>query len=153
MSDALKAKVAAVNRCHAEAMKLFPQMVAIFAPLVGQKLDKVDGGLLEKIKKLLPEFPNTHKLQIFRGSSSYSLYWTVKTCEMIGSTHTCCYHEIGVYIGNMNNGVLTSLHDSFSARSDYTVDEVAALRVDYKAKKKAADEAHSALSHFGEYDR
>jgi len=151
MSDALKARVVAVNRCHAEAKRVFAEMVAVFTPLVGQKLDKADGGFLEKIKKLLPATPNTPRLQVYRGSSSYSLYFVVKTCEVCdGHGH---YHEIGVYVGNMENGVLTSMYENFSARDDYTVEDVLQKRADYRAAKAVFDKAQSALHPFGEHDR
>lgn len=153
MSDRLIAKVAAVNRCHAAAKELFPQLVAIFTPLVGQKLEKASGGLLQKIRALLPEFPNTQQLQIYRSSSAYSLTWNVKTCELT-PPNGCVYHEVGVYVGSMSNGILTSVSENLSElRSDYTVEEVLRLRANYTVLKNAAQNAYGLLSDFGEYDR
>lgn len=152
-SPALVAKVAAINRCHKEAKRVYAEMVAIFAPLMGQKLDKADGSFLEKIRKLLPQMPNSARLQVYRMSSGYSLGFNVKTCEMIEGTHGCLYHEIGVYVGDMNNGVLVKMYDKFSARDDYTIEEVLQKRNEYGKAKEAFDAAQSALHPFGEHDR
>ena len=152
MSNALEAKVAAVNRANAAANELYPQMVAIFSPLVGRRLDKASGGFYDKIKKLLPVLPNTQQLQIFRSSSNYALGFTVKTCEL-NPPHGCFYHEVGVNIGSMTHGVLTDMQTYSPRRSDYTVEEVLDLRAQYIVKKNAAQQAYSAINEFGEYDR
>lgn len=147
----LAAKVKVVNRCNAEAKKLFAQLHEIFEPFVGQKIEKADGGLMEKVKKLLPELPNTYSLGTYKLSSPYSLGWNVKSGETVDNR--AIYHDVSVYIGTMSNGVLTGLYDSFDARDDYTVEEIANLRADYKIKKKAAEAAESKLFPFGEIDR
>lgn len=147
----LEAKVVAVNRCHSEAKKLFAQLREAFLPFVGQKIDKADGGLLEKVKKLLPEIPNTYSLSAYRSSSRYSLAWNVKSGETVDNR--AIYHDVSIYIGDMSDGILTGLHDTINLRDDYTAEEVLNLRADYKAKKKIAEEAESKLFPFGEIDR
>jgi len=156
--NSLQAKVIAVNRCHLEATRLFPIMATIFAPLLGKQLDKASGGFLEKVKKLLPELANSHKLQIHRISTDYSLAFAVKTCELYPHDNksfgdNSLYHEVGVYIGDMKNGVLTSLAKEPQLRCDYSVEEVNNKREAVKSAKKVLSDAESALQDFELYDR
>lgn len=154
MSDnATIAKVKAVNKAHGYANKLCADLQATFAPLVGQKIEKADGGLLAKVAKLLPEFPHSPSLHVYRYISNYSLAWSVKTCEHIADTCGCLYYDVTVYVGDMRDGVLVKLSDPCVFRTDYTVAEVDAKREAYRAAKSAAGAAQSALYPFGEYDR
>lgn len=151
--NALAAKVKAVNKANAEAAKLLPKLVEIFRPLVGQQVLKAAGGLLLKVEKVLPEFPDTHGLMVYRHSSNYNLAWTVKTCENIEGTHGCLYHEVTIYVGNLNGCVLTDLNTTqMELRTDYTVEEIEAARKKYEEVRRIADEARSALYPFGEHD-
>jgi len=149
----LENKVKAVNQAHLYAKHLYERMTEIFKPLVGQKLEKVDGTFLEKIRKLLPELPNTPSLSVYRGGSNHSLYWNVRTTVWDNATdgqHQ--QHEVGVYVGNMHNGVLESMMEREDYRTDYTADEIEVKRETYKEAKKIADAAMSALHPFGEND-
>ena len=160
-SSALAAKVAAVNAANAEAIRLHPILSAVFAPLIGSKIEKVDGPLLESVKKLMPALPNTVALSVFRSPSRYSLVWTVKACESYDGgtrfTNGCIYHETSCYIGELDGAILKALvpfeNTLKGVRTDWTENEVAALRAKAEATKKAASEALSALHPFGEYDR
>jgi len=157
----LKAKVTAVNRVNEYAVRLFDQMRAIWLPHVGQKILKVDGGLLEKYNKLLPVLPrdNHRGIFVYRHTSDYSLAWTVKTNEPDSGdpsgSHTVLYHEATVYVGDLRGLTLEKVYDTFrgDARTDYTEAGVLALRADFEAKKKLFEDARSALYPFGEYDR
>jgi hypothetical protein len=149
--ERLRAKVAAVNRAHKYAIEIQPELIAIFAPFVGQKVMKI-GGLMEKFKKLLPEFPNTVPLSVYRHVSDYSLAWTVKTCESYGE-HSCLYYEVTVYIGDLHHGVLTKVsNQSYEFRTDYTKQEIEEKRQQYQKAKRAADDARNNLYPFGESD-
>ena len=152
MTQKLAAKVKAINKAHKYANELWPTLAEMFRPLVGERITKVDGTLFAKIVKDFPKFTNTHDLQVYRHGSNYSLAWTVKTSEM-DSLNTCCYYETTLYVGDIDNGVLTKMSEPYTARTDWTSEEVVALRLDYKEKKKLADNALSALCNFGEYDR
>lgn len=155
MSNAAVAKVNAVNRANKYANYIYPLLREVFAPLVGQQVVKVNGDLLAKFEKLvsLHTPKNSGGLQVYRHRSDYSLAWVVKTCEMIQGTHSCVYHEVVVYIGNLRGQILTELCTPFQGRTDYTVSEVEENRKAYEAAKKAANEAQSKLWPFDEYDR
>lgn len=71
----LEAKVKSVNQAHKYANELRPILTELFRPLVGEKVEKADGQLLEKVKKLLPAFPCTPQLNVYKLASSYSLAW------------------------------------------------------------------------------
>jgi len=160
-SNALAAKVAAVNSANAEAQRLFPILSAIFAPLVGCKVEKVDGSLLASVAKLLPDPLST--FHVYRQSSRYSMAWIVKGSENYQTGHdigtqygTAAYHEAVIYIGDLDGQTLKSLYgpeNITKLRTDYTAEQVAELRKVCSAAKQAARDAESALSHFGEYDR
>lgn len=151
--EKLVAKVKAVNRANEEASKMFPLLAESLKPFLGKQVIKKEGGLLEKVKKVLPALPNDVRLQVFRHTLSCSLAWTVKTCEMIGQTHTCLYHEVTVYVGELDRGVLVRFESHpFNGRTDYTAEEVESLRAQYAAAKKLADIARNNLHPFGEYD-
>jgi hypothetical protein len=153
----LEAKVAAVNAAHSYALTLYTTLRPVLEPFVGQQIEKADGGLLQKVAKLLPELPYTHNLAVIRNSSTYSLIWSVKACESYpsssGDTNFAVYHEISVYVGHMEGNKLVSFYDPPDFKTGYTVKEVEALRAAYRKAKNAADAALSAIQHFGEYDR
>lgn len=100
----LAARVKGVNRAHAYAKKLYEQLVPIFKPLVGTKIFKADGTLLQKIKEQLPELSCTPGLHVHKNSSDYSLSFSVRTSEDVNGL--AYYHSVSVYIGEVRNGVL-----------------------------------------------
>ncbi len=163
-TTSLAAKVAAVNRANAESARLHAALTPIFAPLVGCKILKADGTLLESVKKLLPEMPNTHALSTYReqrASSGYSLLWQVKAAEGYQresergtDRNTATYHETAVYIGELDGNVLTRLlpYDASLRRTDWTPEEVAQLRREAEEAKKAARDAEGKLHEFGLFD-
>lgn len=152
--SALAAKVAAVNNANRYANALHPLLTEALAPFIGCKVIKVDGSLLKTIQAALPTFPNTVPLSVYRGSSGYSLYWVVKTCEGI-APHGCVYHEVSVYVGKLNGQTLESWDGCKwePHRTDWTPDEVAELREKAEKAKRAASDAESAVHEFGMYDR
>jgi hypothetical protein len=147
----LAAKVKATNKANAYAMEIYDKLAAVFAPLVGQKIEKADGSLLAKVQKLLPEFISGVPMHVYRYNSNYSLMYVVKTCESI-PPHTCTYYEASCYVGEMRDGVLTKLCNRPQLRTDYTVDEIKAARKAYAEAQKLADDAKGKLHPFGEYD-
>lgn len=149
----LEARVRGVNAANDYANKLYPRLLSIFANFVGEKIEKVDGDLLLKVKKGVDSLglENTPKLHVYRHRSNYSLAYTVKTCEVVdGGAY---YHETTVYVGDMSNGVLTKILPAPAFKTDYKAVDVAAARLVYDLACKAASEAQSALFPFGEYDR
>lgn len=152
----LEARVRGVNAAHAYASTLTPLLRERFTPLVGQKVVKNDGTLLAKFAGLLPEFPNGVKLHVYKHVSAYSLAWTVKTCEVdvVDGTGHAYYYETVVYVGDLANGVLTSIErHPCTLRTDYTVEDVVKVRKEFEVARKVFEDARSALYPFGEYDR
>ena len=145
----LEARVKARNRAAQVATELQKVLREFFAPLEGEKILKVDGGLLAK--HILPEFPRDSGLMVYRHASDYSLAWVVKTNENIEGKQSCVYEEVVIYVGELNNQVLTSLSPE-SDWTTHTAEKVVELRKQYKEVKDLADKAKSRLHPFGEYD-
>jgi len=157
----LEARVRAVNATNAAANEIYAPLVAAFEPFVGQKILKADGhSFLQKVAKAVPEFvhrrgeaPYWSSMSYCRLRGDYSLVWECKACENILNDHGCTYHATSVYIGELQNGVLTKILPQHVYRTDYSVAEIIRLRAEYEVAKKIHDEAKSALNPFGEYDR
>ncbi len=155
-SQRTAAKVKAVNRAHRVAMEVWQTMHDIFAPLVGEKLDKADGAFLVKIAKLLPKLPHDHGIRVLRTGAPYSLAWEITCNEPVGDGETSLYFGISTYVGNMRDGVLTDLghHDEKPMyRTDHTVEELLKLRADCSKAKIAYGVARTSMWPFDEeYD-
>jgi hypothetical protein len=151
MTKILEARVKLVNRAHAYAKELHTKLLEVFTPFVGTKVVKVDGTLIEKIKKLVPDKHPDDIHHVYHDRSDYSLGYVVKTC--IGVDGIAYYHDVHVSVGELRDGVLAALRPDYKTRSDYTVDEVLANREDFKVKEAEFRAARDALYPFGEYDR
>lgn len=155
-AEVLAARVRIVNRAHETANQLARVLKERFAPLVGKKIEKAGGQILEKYKGLLPEFPHDHNLMVYKHTSNYSLAWTVKTSEtvpMVGVGHAY-YYEVTFYVGDLQGDTLKNIatHET-NFRTDFTAEEVEKNREAFKVAQKAFEDARSALYPFGEYDR
>lgn len=152
----LEARVKAINNANKYALEICPILQEFFRPYIGQKVEKADGSLLAKIADKMPSLANGNELRVYKHSSDYSLAWIIKTsenCEFNGTFHSCIYHETVVYVGKLDGSILKSISNPFSAKCDYSVEEVLKLReINYKAKETARL-TESALYPFGEYDR
>jgi len=153
----LAAKIEAVNIAHVYAMQLWKELTEFFRPYVGTAVETKGGPLMAKIQAKLPIFANTHKLMVYRHVSNYSLAWTVKACVPYHSEHggdIAVYHEITVYIGDLQGQTLTKLCESYqeppALRSDYTVEEVLANKAAAKKAKAAYEAARDKCYPFGE---
>jgi hypothetical protein len=106
----LEARVKAANSCREVASKLYEPLTKVFTDLIGKKICKTDGTLLEKYKKNLENvlIPNTHELSIYRHHSDYSLAWSIRACVLNGNSG-CYYDEVTLYIGVLNDQVLTEI--------------------------------------------
>lgn len=150
----LQARVKAVNNAHEYAPKLFKLLTEVFAPFVGQQIEKADGTLLAKIVKVCPELPSGNRVSVYRNRNRYSLCYYVKTCESIEGHCSCVYYECAVTIGDMENGTLKTINqEAPTYRSDYTPEEIKTKRQAHKVAQQKADEARYALGVFGESDR
>jgi len=155
----LIARIEARNRAGEVANELFPKFLAIFKPLAGQKVCKVDGPFTKKVAEQLPpsNYPDKWPkptVMYYRNRSDYTVSFTVKTCAS-DNDGSCAYEEVTVYICDLSNGVVQTdgrWYDPPNCRTDYNVDEVKRLRAVYEAKKAEADKARSDLHPFGEFD-
>lgn len=145
----LKAKIDAVNKVNALRNQFLPMLINVVTPFVGQQIIKVDGELTAKFKKVLPPFPNNNSEMIYRSRSDYSLCFNAKT--------SCCcegiwvYHEAGMYVAHLQDGIITSMYEvNETYKTDYKLEEILELRKVCEAKRKAYDNARSALGEFGE---
>jgi hypothetical protein len=144
----LEANITATNNANDAANKLQDRLLPIFAPLVGQNLFKVDGSLLAKIAKLVPDLPYTDRLRYHREGSSYVLSWTVTASENYGDSY-CTYARASARIGLLENGVLTSLIGPMNLKTDYQLAEVLAARETAKEAERVFNAAKGACDPFG----
>jgi hypothetical protein len=148
----LSARVEATNAANRYAMELRPKLAAALRPFVGCKVFKVDGSLTKAVESALPKLPNEPRLHVRRNGGSMS--WVVQVSVYVPEYQGRMSHDAYVYVGDVRGGVLENVNDKpLNLRTDYTAGEVQSKRAEYKRLKKLADEALSALSHFGEFDR
>jgi hypothetical protein len=150
-NEKLAALVAAENKVVSYQQQLYPQLAAMFGPLVGKQIVKGDGTLLAKYKALLPELPSSPSLNVFYVKDNFSLRWTVKVSEPV-PPNGCVYREVSLYVGSLRDGVLTEIADPPQDRSDFTVEEILRKRADVEAADEALRGAKAALCPFGMYD-
>jgi len=153
----LDARVKATNMINAWANKVGPILLERFRPLVGVKLLKVDGSFLEKYKHLC-EIPLPDKMHRYhRDNSGYWLSFNLDVCVSVEGYEGCIYEKNHVHIGNFDGQTLKDVRNaplaSETLRTNYTAEEVIALRAEFDRCKKIAQQAESALYPFGEYDR
>jgi hypothetical protein len=138
----ITAKVQALNNCNELINFWKPKLIEIFEPYLGQKVVKIDGQVLSKIK--LPEFPCNPKTHIWRYLSEYSLAWQAQASFYDG--HYNCIHHSVFYIGNLSDQVLTELHKNDKPlRTNYTVEEFKNAYEHFRSCETALNNARSAI--------
>jgi hypothetical protein len=144
-------KVAVVNRANREALALYDRLVPILAPLLGKKVAKIDGGLLETVKKMLPaDADYDPALTVYRRAALDDLQWGVRAMEL-GSMRGVESYELNVVVGHLrNHGILSAIAFRPDLRCDYTVEEIREKRAAAKAAKRAYEAAKSECWPFGE---
>jgi len=153
MNKSLKPKVEAVNRANKYMNELAVKLVAFFGPLVGKEILKADGSLLAKYAKQLSEvvtFPNTVDLLVYRNPSRYTLSWVVKTCQPIEGECGCLYHEVTLYVGDLDGQTLKALLPFTPQKTDYSAEKVEALRGEVKKAKDKYENLKRGLFPFEE---
>lgn len=152
-STQLAAKVAAQNEANTLANERFEPIIKALAPFVGQKICKVDGSLLEKVKKALPVFPSDFNNSSFYSTGhGYSLRLDIRTCHAV-EPNGCAYAESTVYLGSLDNGVLINYDKAPNLKTDFTEEYVQEARKEVEAAEKAMRNAEAKLYYFGRYDR
>jgi hypothetical protein len=152
----LEGKVAARNYLHKLAHEAWPMLVAVFTPLIGQRITKSDGNVLAKVNTILPQFEDPEwNLRATYRFGKYSFKLDLCVCFEAQGEVGCKYEECTIYIGDFahQGGHLEKLYSDFAGRTDYTVSEIAEKRKEYQAAQKRADELKSALHLFGITDR
>lgn len=157
-NNTLTAKIAARNEVNALANASFTDAAKALEPFVGQKVCKVDGSLFDKVKKALPPTISANGAgphSWYSTGHGYNLVLNVKTCasaKTSGDYQIAHYAETSVYLGHLNNGVLTKLYDAPSYRADYTEQFVREARQEAEKADKVKREAESKVHYFGMYD-
>lgn len=134
----LEARVALVNSVNAEIMRVCAITRRLFTPLVGQKIEKVDGQLFSKFAHLSPEniYGDFHsyeknKFSIYRSRNDYALRWIIRSSESYKARNSemATYYEDGFYVGDLRDGVLTNVEQSpLVLKTNYTVEGVSEQR-------------------------
>lgn len=153
----LEARVKAVNKSHAYAIKLHEALSEFFKGYVGKKITKADKRLLKRIEDAMPDFPQEDGVHVYFNESDYFLAWGVRAWETYPDPRDpehprSMSEETSVYVGRMRNGTLVEMSPTPDLRTDYTVEEVNEKRAAFKQARDAFDEARSALRPFGEHD-
>lgn len=139
MRTDLATKVATVNKANAYAMSLYKLLAPIFTSLVGEKIEKNDGGLMVKVAKLVPALAEVTGIRVYRRNSSFSLSYVVQasTSNETGTT----YHEVSVYIGDMEGATLIKMAPAPDHRTDFTVEEIERKQKTYEIAQASAQKA------------
>jgi hypothetical protein len=154
----LEAEIHAVNLANFYGEKLSKLLVEFFTPLVGQKILKKDGSLLEKLIEKLPEFPpikgnpGQHEhatITTYKDSSKYNLSWYVKVCQPL-LPNSCVYRTVCVYVGELDNCVLKSMYES-TWKYDYKLEEVISKIKAYEEAQSLADNLKIAVHPFDDF--
>lgn len=147
MHETMKLRIKAVDKANHHANKLLGPLVDALRPFLGLKIVKADGTLVAKAKiavdaaiaSVKPDGGNfrdgSNFPHVYRSTSSYSLGWTIKTCE--STDRNTVYHETYLYVGELGGEgrqMLTKFSEPvIPLRDDYSENEIEKLQ-------KAADE-------------
>lgn len=154
---ALEAKVGARNEANEMANRLSGAIFEALKPFVGTKAFNQGTAISQKLRKCLPELPNTVEASAhYSTGHGYSLVVVWKTSTMYPDrtgNHCCaCYAEETVYLADIDGLTMKKLYDFQPRRTNYTAAEVIAARAELKLAKDAVSVAQSKLYHFGEHD-
>lgn len=152
----LAAKVKAWNRVNGCANVLTPDLLNAVRPFLNQKIELNKGGLTDKLKKALARFTvyNSDYQVWFSTGHGYSLNAYLKLSVHAEGTSHCVYADQTIYLGDIQNGVLTLIRDEPKKplRIDRTVEEVLQARIAVRVARDAMRTAEAELYGFGEHD-
>lgn len=146
----LEAKVKAQNDAAKRGNKLQAELQEAFAPLVGRKVVRAGGYLMQKYAKI-GKFPATQSMEIHHRSNEYTLSWTVTATVSDNSGKRHC-QTVVVPVGHIRDGILTELSDRLRHRENHTDEEVQSLRDEYQRLRERCSEIEIKLSEFGKQD-
>lgn len=116
----LTAKIEAVNTANACANKLYDALSAFFIPLIGEKILKADGNLLERYNKIPIPSWETLSIGVRNLSSKYTLMWGIHANSPVPHASFTTY----IHLGEIQDGKLVKINPKPKLVSDYTVGEV-----------------------------
>lgn len=144
--NALEAKVDAANRCRVYANMLFPKLVQYFLPLIGKKVVKMNGDVLEKHANQIMQM-HDGTLQVVQNSS---FCWTV-TATTANDKKQTHYQHVLFYVGSVDeDGILETVNEFQPFQTNYTVEMVEKLRTEFLETRKHLDQIRTKLLPFGE---
>jgi len=156
---ALAAKIAARNEVNRIANESFADAAKALEPFVGQKVCKVNGTLLEKVKKALPPTISANGSgphSWYSTGHGYSIVLNIKTCTSAktkGDYQNAHYAEAGLYLADISDGFLAKIRSEVpSWKTDYTEEYVIEARQEAEKADKAKRDAESKIHYFGMYD-
>lgn len=148
----LAAKVAARNAVNRFANEWYARAAEALKPFIGQKICKVDGTLLKKLKEALLELPNKgFEMSGWYSADRYSLKAYLKACECTNGIAN--YADTTLYLGDLTDGVLTRLYDAPNFKADYTEEFITQTREEIKKAETMMNQAKSKLGDFGMWDQ
>lgn len=122
----LIAKVEAKNAAAAEVNRLTPLVVDALTPFVGKKVVTTHGGLLQAVRRQLPEMPFTSGVRARLDASNGSIWLGVKACARVEGKEYVEYMDEARCIANCNKQILSNLATDLGPRkADWDADEVA----------------------------
>lgn len=154
----LEKKVHAINEVQRLAVLNFNHILPLLKEFEGQKIILASGNksakfknaiefLKDEPKKFGEDYAKLHWCMF--DISSYSV-WIKVSCSFKDSEHSCFYEEQSIYVGKMENGVLTEVVDNKAPEFDiYKVGEVKALMIE---KKRIEDELSAIKSKLRKFD-
>ena len=153
----LEAKVGARNQVNRAAQSFYPAAIEALRPFIGQKVLNQGHVKSAKLVAALSKFPNTPALYIHYSANAYGISMEVKVCvsfeNCFGGHGSACYAEQSVFLGKIENHVLTKLLPApTELRTDYTVEEIIQYRNELAEARKAMHRAEHKICHFGEHD-
>ena len=153
----LEAKVRGTNRVNALRQELFAKIEPALKLFIGKKICKVSGSLLDKVVQALPVLP----CDIGKVQNGHRCFYTVEygtlrahveVLESYDGGQMVCYIKSSLYLGEIENGILTKTFPAPTGRTDYTVDEVRALRKEIETAEAKLRELQFKLGDFGTHD-
>lgn len=156
-ATALEAKVAARNQVNELANRLSPAIFEALKPFIGTKCFNQGAAISQKLRKALPELPNTVEASArYTTGHGYDLSVIFKTSTMYpdrwGQHHCASYAEETVYLVEIQGTIAEKLYEFQRRRTDFTADEVKTARAELKEAQGAVSRAQSKLYLFGEHD-
>jgi len=155
----LEKKIHAVNEVQRLSVLNFNHILPILKEFVGQKILLASGDKSAKFKKALSfldeqpkkfgeDYARLHRCMLDVGR--YSI-WLKISCSFKDNDTSCFYEEQEIYMGKMENGILTEIETGIPEFETYKIQDVKALMSLKKEYKDKLDAVKSKLRKFDGY--